>query len=113
MHLVGTIPAFSAALIILALLAPPCPSAAQGFGLLSGRNHPELRWQVAETPHFRIVYPRHLAGIEIEAAPIAEASYAALSSNLNTTFDRKIDLFLSDEDEIARSEERRVGKERR
>ncbi len=101
MHLVGTIPAFSAALIILALLAPPCPSAAQGFGLLSGRNHPELRWQVAETPHFRIVYPRHLAGIEIEAAPIAEASYAALSSNLNTTFDRKIDLFLSDEDEIA------------
>lgn len=82
------------------LLLVPAPIAAQGFNILSGRNHPELRWQVAETPHFRIMYPDRLAGIETEAAPIAEASYAALSDNLQTEFTRKIDIYLTDEDEI-------------
>lgn len=72
----------------------------QGFNILSGRNHPELEWHVAETPHFRIMYPDRLAGIEVEAAPIAEAAYAALSENLQTSFDRPIDIYLTDEDEI-------------
>lgn len=83
----------------LALL-PSAGVQAQGFNILSGRNHPELQWQVAETPHFRIMYPARLAGIENEAAPIAEASYAALAANLETEFDRKIDIYLTDEDEI-------------
>ena len=44
-------------------------SSGQGFNSMSGRNHPELDWQVAETEHFRIMYPARIAGIE-EAADL-------------------------------------------
>ena len=88
-------PAFLLLLVLLPGLAQ-----AQGFNAINGRNHPELRWQVAETEHFEIMYPQRLAGIEREAAPIAEASYQALSKNLDVTFDKKIRIYLSDEDEI-------------
>lgn len=73
---------------------------AQGFNSFNGRNHPELNWQVAETEHFQIMYPARLAGIEAEAAPIAEKTYETLSANLDVTFDKKIRIYLSDEDEI-------------
>ncbi|MGN8226514.1 hypothetical protein [Gracilimonas sp. BCB1] len=73
---------------------------AQGFNSSSGRNHPELNWQVAETEHFLIMYPERIAGIENEAAAIAEQTYEALSKNLEITFDQKIRIYLSDEDEI-------------
>lgn len=82
---------------------------AQGFNTFSGRNHPELDWQVAETRHFKIMYPSRLAGIETEAASIAEASYAALSKNLNVQFDEKIRVYLSDEDEILNGFASRLG----
>lgn len=71
-----------------------------GFSMFNGRNHPELDWQSAETDHFIISYPKHLEGIENEAAAIAEATYVALSNNFGITFDYKIRIFLSDEDEI-------------
>ena len=72
----------------------------QGFNLTSGRNHPEIDWQTAETAHFRIRYPRHLAGIEAEAAAIAEETYGVLSANLGVAPRGKLQIFLSDEDEI-------------
>ena len=75
-------------------------AAAQGFNAFSGRNHPELQWQVAETDNFRIMYPARLEGIEAEAAAIAEASYETLAANLNVTFEDPIRIYLSDEDEI-------------
>ncbi|NBC17222.1 MAG: BamA/TamA family outer membrane protein [Bacteroidetes bacterium] len=84
----------------LALLLLPLMAGAQGFNSFSGRNHPELDWQVAETEHFEIMAPARLAGIEAEAASIAEATYDALSANLGVTFDEKIRIYLSDEDEI-------------
>lgn len=87
-------------IVSVALVGCPGLVQGQGFSILSGRNHPELRWQVVETAHFRIVYPERLSGIEAEAAAIAEAGYSALSSNLELDFDRRIDIFLSDEDEI-------------
>tara|TARA_R100001143_G_scaffold63593_1_gene73092 strand:- start:2536 stop:5508 length:2973 start_codon:yes stop_codon:yes gene_type:complete len=71
-----------------------------GFSQFNNRNHPELDWQSAETDHFIISYPKHLEGIENEAAAIAEATYDALSGNFGITFDYKIRIFLSDEDEI-------------
>ncbi len=86
--------------ILLLWLLLPTATLAQGFNQFSGRNHPELDWQVAETPHFRIMYPAHLAGIEAEAAAIAETTYAVLSHNLSVTFDQPLRLYLSDEDEI-------------
>ncbi len=71
-----------------------------GFSMMNERNHPQLKWQVAETRHFLIHYPEHLSGIEVQAASVAEATYAALAANLDVTFDYKIRIFLSDEDEI-------------
>ena len=73
---------------------------AQGFNGFSGRNHPEINWQVAETENFRIMYPEHLSGIEVEAAPIAEESYAVMKENLQVEFSDKIRIYLSDEDEV-------------
>ncbi|MCH8568272.1 MAG: hypothetical protein LAT67_08415 [Balneolales bacterium] len=71
-----------------------------GFMLFNQRNHAHLRWLSAETEHFIISYPEHLAGIENEAAAIAEETYRALSQNFNVEFDYKIRINLSDEDEI-------------
>lgn len=72
----------------------------QGFNSFNERNHPELKWQVSETEHFLIMYPRRISGIQDQAAAIAEATYEALSKNLDVTFDQKIRIYLSDEDEI-------------
>lgn len=91
---------------LLALLLVSSAHAQVGFGALNGRNHPEIEWLTATTEHFEIVYPAHLAGIEEAAAPIAEASYDALTANLSPSdtaaiaFPRRIRLYLSDEDEI-------------
>ncbi|MCH8030879.1 MAG: hypothetical protein IIB09_03560, partial [Bacteroidetes bacterium] len=86
------------------------PAVGQGYSGLNGRNHPELDWQVAETEHFKIMYPAHLTGIEAQAAAIAEATYATLSENFGgVTFDDKIRIYLSDEDEIANGSAYDVG----
>lgn len=87
-------------LIIIFFLSIPVLLSAQGFNSINGRNHPELKWQVAETEHFRIMFPEHLGGIENKAASISEASYEVLSKNLEVTFNEKIRIYLSDEDEI-------------
>lgn len=81
----------------------------QGFNAFNGRNHPQLDWRVAETPHFKIMYPAHLEGIEAHAAAIAEASYAMLSATLEVTFDERIRIYLSDEDEIVNGFAVRLG----
>jgi hypothetical protein len=73
---------------------------AQGFNSFNSRNHPYLNWKVAETAHFKIMYPERLGGIEADAAAIAEESYRVLSKNLNVEFEDKIRIYLSDEDEI-------------
>lgn len=85
---------------LLLWLFLPSVVLAQGFNQFSGRNHPEIDWRVAETPHFRIMYPAHLAGIEAEAAAIAETTYAVLSHNLSVAFEAPLRIYLSDEDEI-------------
>ena len=96
-----------AAVLVAGLMAGAPSSVAQvGFGAFNGRNHPEIEWRVAETEHFEIVYPAHLAGIEVEAGTIAEASLGALVRNLGVdstevTFRDPIRIYLSDEDEIA------------
>ncbi len=88
-------------LLFVTLLFLPHVLMAQGFRTFSGRNHPEIDWRVAETEHFEIIYPERLEGIEDEAAAVAEETYAALAENLDVTFDERIRLYLSDEDEIA------------
>jgi len=90
------------ALLALAALVAATPAPAQGFAYFNQRNHPEIDWRVAETEHFRIIYPAHLAGIESEAAAVAEASYDSLSVAFGgVTFDEPLRIYLTDEDEIA------------
>ncbi|CAN5498606.1 PD40 domain-containing protein [soil metagenome] len=90
------------ALSFLLLLITLEAVTAQGFTLVNNRNHPELNWQVAETEHFQIIYPARLAGIEAEAAPIAEESFRVLSENFGgVTFPARIRIYLSNEDEVA------------
>ncbi len=111
-----SLPRLGRLLAVLALLVVVAGSAhAQvGFGAFNGRNHPELDWQVAETEHFEIMYPARLAGIEAQAAAVAEEAYAALTANLSAdstalAFDDPIRIYLSDEDEIANGLAYNVG----
>jgi Tol biopolymer transport system component len=86
--------------ILICLMTAELFAQSIGFSSRNLRNHPEIKWLTAETKHFLITYPEHLAGIENDAAAISEATYAALSANLGVTFDYKIRVYLSDEDEI-------------
>lgn len=95
---------FSCLITLLLFISGLIPVNAQetgfGFSMFNNRNHPHLKWMSAETEHFIIHYPEHLSGIENKAAPIAEVTYEALSKNFDVTFDYKIRIYLSDEDEI-------------
>ena len=83
---------------------------AQGFNSFNERNHPYLNWQVAETEHFRIIYPDRISDIIPQAAAVAEESYEALSANLEVEFSKKIPIYLSDEDEIVNGFANPIGK---
>ncbi|MBT8401412.1 MAG: PD40 domain-containing protein [Rhodothermia bacterium] len=87
-------------LLLLVFLGAVGEAEAQGFSTVSNRNHPELTWLEAASRHFRIMYPEHLSGIEVQAAAIAESTYTALSHNLGVEFEDPIRIYLSDEDEI-------------
>jgi len=88
-------------LAILFSLQISSEASAQGFSIFNNRNHPEIDWVTAETEHFKISYPTYLTGIENIAAAVAEESYISLSKNLEVEFEDKIQIFFSDEDEIA------------
>ncbi len=84
----------------LLLLVPSLVAHGQSFSTYTGRNHPEIDWQVATTEHFEIVHPARLDDIAAEAAPIAEATYDTLSANLGVAFDERIRVYLGDQDAI-------------
>lgn len=113
--LVPPLPMPRIAVALAALLVVSSAHAQVGFSAVNGRNHPEIEWLTATTEHFEIVYPAHLAGIEEAAAPIAEASYAALTANLAPSdtaaiaFPRRIRIYLSDEDEITNGSAYPIG----
>ena len=82
------------------LFVPVVSVQSQSFPTFTGRNHPEIDWQVATTEHFEIVHPARLDGIAAEAAPIAETTYDTLAANLDTTFSERIRVYLGDHDAI-------------
>ncbi|WP_069130503.1 BamA/TamA family outer membrane protein [Rhodohalobacter halophilus] len=96
--------------LFLLLIVFTADLSAQGFNSLNGRNHPYLNWQVAETEHFKIIYPDRIGEIISQAAAVAEESYSALSSNLEVEFSKKIPIYLSDEDEIVNGFANPIGK---
>jgi hypothetical protein len=83
---------------------------AQGFNVFNNRNHPYLNWQVAETEHFKIIYPERIAGIESKAAAIAEESYQALSENMGVELPVKVRIYLADIDEISNGFANPIGR---
>ena len=99
--------------LAIAPLAPEAAAQSPGFAVFNDRNHPEIDWRVAETEHFEIMYPAHLAGIEAQAAAVAEETWDALQVNIGPVdFPDPIRIYLSDEDEIANGiayESSRVG----
>ena len=103
-------PTFLLIIWVLICIADISNLYSQGFNSLNNRNHPYLQWQVAETEHFKIIYPQRIADIEPLAAAIAEESYSALSQNLEVEFEKKIRIYLSDEDEIVNGFANPIGK---
>ncbi len=78
------------------LLWAPLPAVAQ-----SDANHPELRWEVLETAHFKIYYHQGLADFARRAATAAEAVYGPVTTFYDFTPDEKIRLILKDTDDYA------------
>jgi len=85
---------------LLLLCVAPLVAQGQSFSTATGRNHPEIDWQVATTENFEIVHPARLDSLAAVAAPIAETTYDTLSANLDTTFTDRIRVYLSDQDAI-------------
>ena len=73
----------------------------QAFKNFNGRNHAQITWVETESEHFKIVFPKHLEGIQHEAHTVAEQTFSALSKTLGVTFEDKIRIYLFDGDEIA------------
>ena len=87
-------------ILILLVLSVPAKLNAQAFSTFNSRNHPEIEWLESETPHFRIIYGKHLEKWIPEAVAVAESTYVTISASLNVEFDRKIKIYFSNEDEI-------------
>ncbi len=83
--------------LCLALLLPASLPAAAQFDA----NHPELRWEVLETEHFRIYYHQGLAGFARRAATAAETVYGPVTEFYGFTPDEKIRLIVKDTDDYA------------
>lgn len=71
------------------------------FSLITGRYHPELKWSVYETEHFRIIFSDGLEDAAVDAGNTAEQLYAIHQENLGLSFLKKYPIFLSDVDDIA------------
>ena len=71
-----------------------------GFSMYNGRNHPELKWQVIETEHIKIIYHQRLENTARKAAAVAEACYGPVTKNLAHTPAGKIPIYISDQDDI-------------
>ncbi len=85
----------------LVLLLSVCSWAGNGFySYYNGRNHSELKWQVIETEHAKIMYHQDLEDEAKQAAKAAEVCYGPITQNLDHEPPNKIPIFISDQDDI-------------
>ena len=70
-------------------------------GAATAQNHPELRWQVVETEHFRVMYHQGLEGAAARAAEIAEHAYAPVTDLYDYRPVDKVRIVLKDYDDYA------------
>lgn len=73
---------------------------AQNTAMMSGRAHPELKWQTISTKHFNIHYHQGIEEIGKEGAVLAENYYPTLLAQMEVDTIPKIDIIFTTEDEI-------------
>ena len=73
---------------------------AQSTWMMSGRVHPELKWQTISTKHFNIHYHQGIEGIAKEGAIIAEHVRPTLLAQMDLDTIPRIDIIFTTEDEI-------------
>jgi len=88
-------------LFLLFFLFPLALRGQGAFSLFNGRNHPELRWQILESDHFRVIFHQRLDSLAKECAAVAEACYAPICENLQHRPQSKIPIYLTDQDDIS------------
>jgi len=71
-----------------------------GFHLMNGRSHPELDWKQLETENLTIVYHDPLRDYAESSAAIAEEAYRQLSKSYGISPDKKVKIYISDQDDI-------------
>ena len=87
---------------LIAIAVYPNLSHAQlGFIVFNQRNHPELKWEVIETEHFKIIYHQRLEKTAKRAAAISEMSHKVITANLEFAPSNKIAIYITDQDEIS------------
>ncbi|MEW6687001.1 MAG: hypothetical protein AB1393_12495 [Candidatus Edwardsbacteria bacterium] len=67
----------------------------------TGFNHPELKWSVIETEHFKIIYHQGLEETAFESAQISESVYQPITQDLGAWPNRKIPIVLSDYEDLS------------
>ena len=70
------------------------------FNTFNQRNHAELKWKEIESTHIRIIYHEPLQDYAVASAKVAEGAWQHLSSKYKVTPKDKIDLYISDQDDI-------------
>ena len=86
------------ALLTLLLSLVPEFALAQFAG---NANHPELRWEVIETDHFKLYFHQGLASFADRAARAAESAYAPVTSLYGFEPAEKVRIVLNDADDFA------------
>ena len=64
-------------------------------------NHPELEWEVLETPHFKVYYHQELDRFAKRAAGVAESVLGPVSELYESVPEEKIRIILRDTDDYA------------
>ena len=86
--------------IILLFLVITIVTQSFGFYAFNRRNHPELDWKEIQSENVTIVYHDPLYKTAQEALQVAEASYQSLSQSYDLELDKKVKIFISDQDDI-------------
>lgn len=78
-------------------------TASQGaamFYMMTGQNHPELRWRTLETAHFRVHYHQGLEECARQAADVAEQVYGPITRQMGVEPRRRTELAITDADAV-------------
>ena len=67
----------------------------------NAQNHPELRWRVLETEHFRVLYHQGLETAAVKAAEVAEEAYGPITELYGYRPGSKVRIVLKDYDDFA------------